>query len=120
MLVGLCLGSVQPAPGFGPPAELDLSRFRNMRVMFMTAHPDDTEFFAGGTVAALLERGNALNVSVAQFVATTGNAGGDCYNTSTGAYQPESYACEREELAFLRRREMKAGAQKLGVDPSLV
>ena len=78
----------------------------------VTAHPDDAEFFAGGTIAALQTHG--LNVTVAYLIVTSGNAGGRCYNSS-GAYQPPSYRCESEELAILRRKEMLAAGRALGV-----
>ena len=39
-----------------------------------------------------------LNITVRNLVVTNGNAGGACYNRTTGAMQPESYNCEAEEL----------------------
>ena len=57
-----------------------------------------------------------LNVTVRNLVVTNGNAGGKCYNRSTGAMQPDSYNCEPEELAFLRRQEMVAAGAALGTD----
>lgn len=101
-------------PGFNGPQPLDLERWRNKRLMVISAHPDDVEYYVGGTIAKIRELD--LNVSVAYLVVTTGNAGGACYNMTTGAYQPKSYVCEREELAFIRRQEMKAAGHVLGTN----
>ena len=90
-----------------PPQAIDVAQWRDQRLMVVVAHPDDVEGFAGGTLALLRRAG--LNVTTAYLTVTSGNAGGDCYD-SAGAYRPAAYACEPEELAFLRRREMKAAA----------
>eukprot|EP00039_Didymoeca_costata_P006708 m.92555 g.92555 ORF g.92555 m.92555 type:complete len:296 (+) comp13358_c0_seq2:320-1207(+) len=104
----LCLSHAPP--GFTGPSQLDLSKWRNKRVMAIAAHPDDIEYFVGGTLLSLQEQ--QLNISLGMLIVTNGNAGGTCYN-ATG-YQPPSYECEPEEIAYLRRQEMKAGAKALG------
>ena len=110
LLLGAAIAAAVPGPGFdGPPVPLNLSRWRNKRVMVITAHPDDAEGFAGGVIAALRD----FNTTVQYLILTQGNAGGMCYNAS-GGYQPASYACEREELGFLRRKEMISAAAFLG------
>ena len=106
-------------PGFGgPPKPLfatnNMSRWRDKRLMFVGAHPDDIEYFAGGTISTLRELD--LNVTTAYFVVTNGNAGGACYNFTTGEPHTAGYVCEREELAFLRRREMLAAGRFLGAE----
>ena len=108
----LCTAVAAATPGFeGPPRALNVSRFAGKSVLFVTAHPDDAEFFAGGTIAAMRQH----NVTVAYLIVTQGNAGGKCYDQH-GKYRPVSYACETEELAFLRRREMLAAGAALGVE----
>ena len=107
-----CLFTVALRPAAAViPTELSLSEWEGKRILFITAHPDDAEGFAGGTIAQL----NRLNATIAYLVVTTGDAGGDCYDTSTGKYQPKTYICEAEEIAFLRRQEMKAAGKFLGV-----
>ena len=101
------------APVLATPVPLDLSEWRDKRLMVITAHPDDAEGYVGGTLSRLRELN--LNVSVAYLVVTSGNAGGDCYDES-GAYRPAEYECEPEEIAFLRRKEMKAAGAFLGVE----
>ena len=92
------------AAAHASPVALNLTKWQHKRVLVISAHPDDAEGFVGGTLARLQELD--LNVSVAYLVVTSGNAGGDCYDMATGEYRPSSYACEPEEMAFIRRREM--------------
>jgi len=69
------------------------------RVMVVTAHPDDSEFGAGGTVAKLVREGR----EVAYVIATNGNKGsGDRTMTP-------------ERLARLREEEQRNAARVLGV-----
>jgi len=116
---GLGAGPPLP-PGFSAaPRALNLSSWRNKRVLAIGAHPDDIEFFAGGTLATLrAATTNPLNVTLAHLVLTTGDAGGRCYDPATGDYRnssaPGAAPCESEELAYLRRREMLAGGAALG------
>lgn len=87
---------------------LNLSEFDNKRVLLITAHPDDVEGFSGGLVAALRKR---KNVQVSYLIVTSGNAGGHCYNTTNISH---FYTCEKEEIAFLRRKESLAAGSFLG------
>ncbi|HEY8155657.1 MAG TPA: PIG-L deacetylase family protein [Myxococcota bacterium] len=65
------------------------------RALAVSAHPDDAEFFAGGTLAALAEGG----AEVALVVCTDGGKGGH----------------EVRDLAKTRRHEQAAAADILGV-----
>lgn len=68
------------------------------RVLVVTAHPDDVDFGAAGTVAAWTEAG----IEVAYCVCTSGDAGG--YDDTP-----------RAEIGPLREREQRAAAAALGV-----
>jgi LmbE family N-acetylglucosaminyl deacetylase len=69
------------------------------RVMVITAHPDDSEFGAGGTVARLVKEGR----EVTYLIATNGDKGsGDRTMTSP-------------RLAPIRAEEQRAAARTLGV-----
>ena len=70
-----------------------------MKILVVTAHPDDVDFGAGGTVATWISEGH----EVVYCLATDGQAGGSD-NTVT-----------RDEVAALRRREQTAAANMLGV-----
>src|SRR4051794_15057749 len=70
------------------------------RVLVVCAHPDDVDFGAGGTVAALTAAGS----SVAYCLATSGEAGSD--HLPIGA----------DELRALREAEQTKAAACLGVD----
>ena len=70
-----------------------------MKILVVTAHPDDVDFGAGGTVATWISEGN----EVVYCLVTDGQAGGSD-NTVT-----------RDEVAALRRREQTAAANMLGV-----
>lgn len=69
------------------------------RVLVVTAHPDDVDFGAAGTVAAFTEAG----VAVAYCIATDGEAGGDDRDLP------------RADMAALRREEQRAAAAVVGV-----
>lgn len=69
------------------------------RVLVVTAHPDDVDFGAAGSVAAWTKRG----VEVSYCVATDGDAGG---------FDP---AVPREEIGGIRRAEQRAAAAEVGV-----
>ena len=70
------------------------------RVMVVTAHPDDSEFGAGGTVAKMVKGGR----EVTYVIATNGNKGsGDRSMTP-------------DRLAEIRDREQRAAARTLGVE----
>jgi LmbE family N-acetylglucosaminyl deacetylase len=70
------------------------------RVMVITAHPDDSEFGAGGTVAKLVREGR----EVAYCIVTNGNKG-----SSDRAMTPE-------RLATVRAEEQRNAARVLGVE----
>mmetsp|Transcript_29980 Transcript_29980/g.58749 ORF Transcript_29980/g.58749 Transcript_29980/m.58749 type:complete len:291 (+) Transcript_29980:36-908(+) len=89
---------------------LAINEWKGKKVMFITAHPDDVEGFAGGTMATIQEQGG---VETAYLIVTSGNAGGLCYNTTA------HFECDpdtnKETLALLRRQESLAAARFLGV-----
>ena len=70
------------------------------RVMVITAHPDDSEFGAGGTVAKLTREGKA----VTYCILTNGNKG-----SSDRSMTPE-------QLVKIREEEQQNAARVLGVD----
>ncbi|GAC1531491.1 MAG: PIG-L family deacetylase [Acidimicrobiales bacterium] len=76
------------------PADSDVTR-----VLVITAHPDDVDFGAGGTVATWTEAG----IDVSYCVVTDGDAGG---------FDP---AVPRSEIGGIRRAEQTAAAAELGV-----
>jgi len=69
-----------------------------MNVLFVGAHPDDIETFAGGTAARYRERGDNLFFCAA----TNGNVG--------------SSTLPPDEIAAIRHREALAGAAVLGAE----
>ena len=70
------------------------------RALVITAHPDDVDFGAGGTIAAWTDAG----VDVTYCVITDGDAGG---------FDP---TVPRSEIPGIRRAEQEAAAKVLGVD----
>jgi LmbE family N-acetylglucosaminyl deacetylase len=70
------------------------------RVLVVTAHPDDVDFGASGTIASWTDRG----VAVTYCVVTDGDAGG---------FDP---TVPRSEIPGIRRREQTAAAAAVGVD----
>jgi LmbE family N-acetylglucosaminyl deacetylase len=69
------------------------------RALIVTAHPDDAEFLAGGTIAKLCD----LGLDVTLCVATSGDKG-----TRDVTLRPQ-------ELAAIREAETRAAAKALGV-----
>jgi LmbE family N-acetylglucosaminyl deacetylase len=69
------------------------------RVLFVTAHPDDVDFGAAGTVATWVKAG----FEVGYCIVTDGDAGGIDRSVS------------RKAMAQLRREEQRAAAAELGV-----
>ena len=69
------------------------------RVLVVTAHPDDVDFGAAGTVATLTKAG----VEVTYCIVTNGDAGG---------FDPE---VPRSEIAGIRQAEQRAAAAEVGV-----
>jgi LmbE family N-acetylglucosaminyl deacetylase len=70
------------------------------RVLVVTAHPDDVDFGAAGTVAAFTDAG----VRVAYCIVTDGDAGGS------------DPAVPRTEMAQTRREEQRKAAAEVGVE----
>lgn len=69
------------------------------RILVITAHPDDVDFGAGGTVASWTDRG----INVHYCVVTDGDAGG---------FDPD---IPRHEMGPLRRHEQTRAAKEVGV-----
>jgi LmbE family N-acetylglucosaminyl deacetylase len=70
------------------------------RALIVVAHPDDVDFWAGGTVASWTSAG----VAVAYLVLTDGDSGG---------FDPR---IPRSAIPDIRRDEQEAAASELGVD----
>lgn len=70
------------------------------RILVITAHPDDVDFGAAGTVARWTDAGT----EVSYCIVTDGDAGGSDHSIS------------RPEMATLRRAEQTAAAKHVGVD----
>lgn len=81
-------GQAVSIPGAGPVK----------RVLCFTAHPDDIDFGAAGTVAGWTDAG----IEVSYCIMTDGDAGG---------FDPE----QREEIVGLRREEQERAAAMVGV-----
>ena len=89
------------------PRELSPSHFSGKRILVISAHPDDNEFFFGGTLAAI----NALSEpaeAVGYAIFTNGDKG--CFNTSLCNANTTT-----EEIAAMRAKEAVAAAGALGV-----
>jgi LmbE family N-acetylglucosaminyl deacetylase len=69
------------------------------RALVVTAHPDDVDFGAAGTVAVFTDAG----IHVTYCLVTDGDAGGT------------DRAVSRHDMAMLRRREQTAAAAQVGV-----
>jgi LmbE family N-acetylglucosaminyl deacetylase len=69
------------------------------RVLVVTAHPDDVDFGAAGSVAVWVKAG----VEVSYCIVTDGDAGGSDRSVS------------RSEMAALRREEQRSAAAEVGV-----
>lgn len=70
-----------------------------MRVLVMSAHPDDSEFGCGGTIAKWVAEGREVIYIV-------------CTNGDKGSSDPEMTS---ERLAVIREQEQREAAQTLGV-----
>ena len=86
------------APHEGPPKVINPAKGIE-RALVITAHPDDVDFGAAGTVAVLSKAG----VNVTYCIVTDGDAGGSDLGTT------------REQRAALRRREQTTAAEQVGV-----
>ncbi len=82
-----------------PPAPTVLSNDGVERVLVITAHPDDVDFGAAGSVATWTDAG----IEVTYCLVTNGDAGGS------------DRAQSREEMARLRQEEQRAAAAIVGV-----
>ena len=71
-------------------------------VLALTAHPDDAEFFAGGTLAGMIAAGARAHI----LVATDGRRGSFVHGSS--------------ELARLRAEEGRRAAMSLGAEPPIL
>ncbi len=69
------------------------------RILVVTAHPDDVDFGAAGSVAVWTDSG----VEVAYCIVTDGDAGGS------------DRSVPRDEMAKIRREEQSSAAEKVGV-----
>jgi LmbE family N-acetylglucosaminyl deacetylase len=69
------------------------------KILVITAHPDDVDFGAGGTIAHLIEQG----AQVSYVITTDGNQGG------------EDASISRAQMAQIRRAEQIAAGLALGV-----
>jgi LmbE family N-acetylglucosaminyl deacetylase len=70
------------------------------RALVVTAHPDDLDFGAGGTIASWTESG----IDVSYCICTDGDAGG---------FDPD---VPRGDIAGIRQAEQRAAAKELGVE----
>jgi len=70
------------------------------RALVVTAHPDDVDFGAGGTIATWTEQG----IAVTYCICTDGDAGG---------FDPD---VPRGEIGGIRQAEQRAAAKELGVE----
>jgi LmbE family N-acetylglucosaminyl deacetylase len=82
-----------------PPAPTVLANDGVERVLVITAHPDDVDFGAAGSVATWTDTG----IEVTYCLVTNGDAGGS------------DRAQSREEMARLRQEEQRAAAAIVGV-----
>jgi LmbE family N-acetylglucosaminyl deacetylase len=69
------------------------------RILFVTAHPDDLDFGAGGTIAQWTAKG----IEVFYCICTNGDQGG------------EDPSVPREEMPKIRQKEQRDAAKALGV-----
>src|SRR5689334_10554350 len=70
------------------------------RILVVTAHPDDVDFGASGTIATWTDKG----IEVVYCIITDGDAGG---------FDPD---VPRSEIPGIRRAEQQAAAKQVGVD----
>ncbi|HYA69392.1 MAG TPA: PIG-L deacetylase family protein, partial [Acidimicrobiales bacterium] len=89
-----------PAAGRGTPPITLVEPDEIGRILVVSAHPDDVDFGAAGSVAAWVKAGTF----VAYCIVTDGDAGGSDHSLS------------RPELARTRREEQVAAAREVGVD----
>lgn len=90
------------------PQPLNLTRWVNKTVMLISAHPDDNEAAAGGTVHRLVQQGTR----VVYLIITNGDKG--CALGAGGATSCEGVM--PAQIATMRRAEAQAAADSLNVD----
>lgn len=93
------------------PSALPASHFGGKRVLVVSAHPDDNEYFFGSTISAINALPNPAEIGYAIF--TNGDKG--CFNTSLC-----SATTTTEDIAAMRAKETLVAAAALGVKPSNV
>ncbi len=95
------------------PLPLDIASMQGKRVLFITAHPDDVEGFAGGLAATLGNMSTGPNATeVAYLIVTSGNAGGKvAVACARGGHVVRG--CTREPSAPLRARRRAAAFSQL-------
>lgn len=81
------------------PITIDDGQNDPERILVVTAHPDDVDFGAAGSVATWTARG----IEVSYCIATDGDAGGS------------DHSITRAEMAAIRREEQLAAARAVGV-----
>ncbi|MGE5138523.1 MAG: PIG-L deacetylase family protein [Rudaea sp.] len=69
------------------------------RVLVVEAHPDDIEWYAGGTIAGMARQGAEITLVI-------------CTEGERGSYDPEA---DPAAIAAARKREQRASAELLGV-----
>jgi LmbE family N-acetylglucosaminyl deacetylase len=74
-----------------------------MKVLCVTAHPDDESVFAGGTLALLAARGAEVAIL--------------CCTRGEGGEAGEPPLCARAELGAVRQAELRCAARALGCSP---
>jgi LmbE family N-acetylglucosaminyl deacetylase len=70
------------------------------RILLITAHPDDADVHAGGTIARWVEEGHDVH----SVIATSGDKGHD------------DASMKREDVIALRQREQRRAAETLGIE----
>jgi LmbE family N-acetylglucosaminyl deacetylase len=73
------------------------------RVLVVTAHPDDAEWYAGGSIARLAREGSTVTYII-------------CTEGEKGSYDP---ATDPHALAERRKQEQKAACELLGVEQAV-
>ena len=86
------VGPTGPGGGADEPSGVE-------RILVVTAHPDDVDFGAAGSVATWVKAG----IEVSYLIVTDGDAGGSDRTVS------------RRDMATLRRQEQRAAAAEVGV-----
>ncbi|MGE5140114.1 MAG: PIG-L deacetylase family protein, partial [Rudaea sp.] len=78
---------------------MDKQSAASQRVMVVEAHPDDVEWYAGGTIASLATQGSQVTLVI-------------CTEGERGSYNPEENPVT---LAMTRKQEQRAAADLIGI-----